>query len=82
VADTTTTTDRSLAEWLAEHTASDLTKVEQELELGRRRRAFVVDELVDAGLSGPTLIDGIVRCTGIDVDEAVALVAARAPERL
>jgi hypothetical protein len=75
-----TTTDRDLAAWLAEHTATDVAEVERELELGARRRAFVVDELVDAGLTGVTLLDGVIRCTGLELDDALRLIAERASD--
>lgn len=70
--------DHELAGWLAAETHTDPEQVEAELELGERRRAFVVDELVEAGYSGPELVDFVVRLTGVDAAGARALIAGRA----
>jgi hypothetical protein len=70
--------DPELSTWLAAQTHSDAGQVEAELELGERRRAFVVDELVEAGFAGSELLDLVVRLTGLDGAGAKALIAARA----
>lgn len=67
-----------LSSWLAAQTHSDLEQVEAELELGERRRAFVVDELAEAGFTGAELLDLVMRLTGLDRGGAKALIAARA----
>ena len=67
-----------LASWLAAQTDSDPEQVEAELEIGERRRAFVVDELVEAGFTGGELLDLVLRLTGLDPAGARALIAARA----
>ena len=66
--------------WLAGATGDDSGQVAAELELGDRRREFVVDELLDAGYTGVPLLDYVVRLTGLDVREARTLVEER--ERL
>ncbi len=71
--------DRELARWLAAHTHTDPGRVEAELELGERRRAFVVGELVEAGYTGPELLDLVMRLTGVDAEAARALIAAADP---
>ena len=71
--------DHELARWLAAQTHTDPGRVEAELELGERRRAFVVDELVEAGYSGPELLDLVMRLTGVDGEAARALIAAADP---
>ena len=43
---------------------------------GARRRAFVVDELLEAGLTGAELLDLVVRLTGLDEASARALIAS------
>jgi hypothetical protein len=69
-----------LAPWLAAATDGDLARVETELAEGERRRAFVVDELLEAGFTGHALLDLVLRLTGVGPAEAEALIAAR--ERL
>ena len=69
-----------LAAWLAAATDGDLARVETELAEGERRRAFVVDELLEAGFTGHALRDLVLRLTGVGHAEAEALIAAR--ERL
>ena len=64
--------------WLAAQTHTDAAQVEAELELGERRRAFVVDELVEAGFTASELLDLVERLTGLDDAGAKALIAARA----
>jgi len=68
-------TDEELAEWLAEHAHVDLEEVEAGLDEGRRRREFVVAELIDAGWEGDELLVLVVHLTGLTLDEARALVA-------
>ncbi|MEO5575998.1 MAG: hypothetical protein ABIR67_02450 [Gaiellaceae bacterium] len=72
-----TSDDHELAAWLAAQTHADSGQVEAELEIGERRRAFVVDELVEAGFAGPELLDFVTRLTGMDNAAARALIAAR-----
>lgn len=69
--------DQGLAEWLAARTHTDPEQIEAELQLGERRRAMVVDELVAAGLTGAELIEQVMGLTGLDAAGARALVAAR-----
>ena len=69
-----------LASWLAAQTHSNPEQVEAELELGERRRAFVVDELAEAGFTGAELLDLVMRLTGLDRGSAKALIAARAEQ--
>ena len=70
--------DHELARWLATQTHGDPAQIEAELALGERRRAFVVAELVEAGYTGPELVELVMRLTGVDTAAARALVAARA----
>ena len=69
--------DPEVSAWLAAQTHTDATQVEAELELGERRRAFVVDELVEAGFTASELLDLVERLTGLDHAGAKALIAAR-----
>lgn len=71
------TPDAQLVRWLAEATGRDVAAIERELELGDRRRTFVVDELLDAGYEGAELLRLVVRLCGVDRDEAVRLVDGR-----
>lgn len=64
-------------EWLAAATGTDVEQVHRELEEGERRRIFVADELIDAGFTGPALLDGVMRLTGLDDAQARALIAER-----
>jgi hypothetical protein len=66
-----------LADWLADATHADRDTVADELEFAARRRAFVVDELVEAGFSGAALLDGVMRLTGLAASDARALIATR-----
>jgi hypothetical protein len=68
------------ASWLAAATDGDATEVAAELDVGERRRTFVVDELLDAGYTGGELLELVVRLTGLDDLQARALMTAR--ERL
>ena len=68
--------DEELAAWLASRTGAPLDEVGRELDEGTRRRAFVVDELLEAGLTGPELLDLVVRLTGLDEAGARALIVA------
>jgi len=70
--------DPELAAWLATRTQTEAEQVEAELEVGERRRAFVVDELVEAGFTGRELLDRVMQLTGVDPERARALIAARA----
>lgn len=58
--------DESLVGFLAAATGTPPEQVEEELTEGARRRAFVVDELIDAGLTGSELLETAVRLTGLD----------------
>jgi hypothetical protein len=64
-------------EWLAAATGTDVEQVHREREEGERRRNFVADELIEAGFSGPALLDGVMRLTGLDEVGAQALIARR-----
>lgn len=70
--------DPDLATWLAAQGDADRDQVAAELEVGARRRAFVVDELVDAGFTGAQLVVLTMQITGVDDAGAQALIAARA----
>lgn len=52
--------------FLAATTGTPPDQVAAELAEGARRRAFVLDELVDAGLSSGELLAAAVRLTGLD----------------
>ncbi len=67
-------------DWLAATSGADSTQVAAELQLGERRRAFVVDELTDAGYTGATLLEYLMRLTGIDERQARALIDERRHE--
>jgi hypothetical protein len=62
--------------WLAETTGLDAREVEAGLAEGDLRRRVVVDELIEAGISGPELLELVMRLTGLPRDEAVELIAA------
>jgi hypothetical protein len=64
-------------EWLAAATGTDVEQVHREREEGERRRNFVADELIEAGFTGPALLDGVMRLTGLDEPGARALIARR-----
>lgn len=66
-----------LADWLAAATHEDRATVAAELAVAARRRAFVVDELVEAGFSGAAILDGVMRLTGLAAEDARALIASR-----
>jgi len=70
------TADEELAAWLAARTGTPLDQVERGLEEGERRRAFVVAELLEAGVTGAELLDLVVRLTGLDAAGARELIAA------
>ena len=72
--------DEAVDEWLAAATGTDVEQVHREREEGERRRAFVADELIDAGFTGPALLDGVMRLTGLDDAQARALIAERSKE--
>ena len=63
--------------WLAAQTHTDARQVEEELELASRRRVFVVDELLEAGFTGPALLGGVVRLTALPEADARRLIAER-----
>jgi hypothetical protein len=67
--------DATLVEFLARATGTSSEQVADELTLGVRRRAFVVEELLDAGVRGTELLELVVRLTGLDERQARALVA-------
>ncbi len=69
--------DGELTSWLADHTDTDADQVAAELEMGARRRAFVVGELIEAGFEGAELLELVIQLTGIERVEAQALIAAR-----
>lgn len=71
---------RELDEWLAAATGRSVEQVHRELEEGERRRNLVADELLEAGFSGPPLLDGVMRLTGLDEAGAQALIARRTKE--
>jgi hypothetical protein len=62
--------------WLAETTGLDVREVEAGLAEGDLRRRVVVDELIEAGLAGPELLDLVMRLTGLPRDDAIELIAA------
>ena len=64
--------DGRLTEWLAARTQTDPEQIEAELQLGERRRAVVVDELVAAGLAGSELLEQVMGLTGLDAAGARA----------
>lgn len=72
--------DAAVDEWLAAATGVDVDQVHREREEGERRRIFVADELIEAGYTGPALLDGVMRLTGLDEAEARALIARREKE--
>ena len=74
---TTPDDGREVDEWLAAATGSTPEQVHRELEEGERRRNFVADELIEAGFTGPPLLDGVMRLTGLDETQAQALIARR-----
>ena len=61
--------------WLAETTGLDVGEVEAGFEAGDRRRKIVVDELLEAGIEGPELLDLVIRLTGLSREESVELIA-------
>jgi len=69
--------DQDTVAWLAAQTHTDTRQVQEELELASRRREFVVDELLDAGFTGPALLGGVVRLTALDEADARRLIAER-----
>jgi len=74
----TPTSDRDVESWLAAATGTDAGQVHRELAQGELRRAFVADELLEAGFTGGELIDYVMRLTGLDARQARSLVEARA----
>ena len=53
------------AAWLAAAIGDDPARVAAELELGEKRRDFVVQELAEAGYSGESLVGFLMRLTGV-----------------
>jgi hypothetical protein len=72
-----TLSDQELAEWLAARTGAPLEEVERGLDEGTRRREFIIDELIEAGMTGAELLDAVVHLTGLDERGARVLIAAR-----
>ena len=72
-----TPADEDLAAWLAAESGTPLDQVTRGLEEGTRRREFVVEELLEAGVTGAELLGLVVRLTGLDEAEARELIAAR-----
>lgn len=72
--------DEDVAGWLASALGDTRGHVLAELELGERRRAFVLSELADAGYEGLELVALLMRLTGIDMDAARALAERSKPE--
>ena len=68
--------DQEVVAWLAARTGAPPADVEHDLEEGARKRAFVVDELIEAGVTGTELLDLVVRLTGVDEATARSLIAA------
>jgi hypothetical protein len=68
--------DEDLAAWLAAAIGRDPADVAAELELGIRRRDFVLRELTDAGFADESVVGLLIRLTGVDERQARALVAA------
>jgi hypothetical protein len=62
--------DDAVVGWLADATGTPVSQVAAELELGERRRAFVIGELRDAGLTGTELLNALMHVTGVDEREA------------
>jgi hypothetical protein len=62
--------------WLAETTGVDVREVEAGFEKGNLRRKIVVDELLEAGFEGQSLVEFVMRITGLPREEAVELIAA------
>src|SRR5438477_252968 len=54
----------------------DPAQVTAELELGRRRRNFVLNELIEVGFDRESIVDLLVRLTGSNERNARALVEA------
>lgn len=71
--------DDDVVAYLASATGAEPAAVADELERGARRRAFVVDELLEAGLRGPQLLGAVVRLTGLDERQARELVRVHLP---
>ena len=69
--------DADYAAWLASATGEDPVEVAAALELGARRRTFVVDELLEAGYRDRELHDLVMRLTGVDSGQAATLIKAR-----
>jgi hypothetical protein len=73
------TPNRDVTSWLAEATGDDPEHVRAGLELGERRRAFVVGELIEAGFTGPLLLERLMGLTGVDEAQARELIRTHSP---
>jgi hypothetical protein len=68
--------DYELARWLSDVTGVPQAQVAAELAAGEARRAFVAEELLEAGLRGSELLDCTVRLTGLDEEQARTLLSS------
>jgi hypothetical protein len=66
--------------WIAETTGLDVREIAAGFEEGELRRKLTVDELLDAGIDGPELVDLVMRLTGLPHHQAVELIAAERAE--
>ena len=66
-----------LTSWLAAQGDVDREQVAAELEVGARRRTFVVDELVEAGFEGAELLALTMGLTGLETTDAQVLIETR-----
>jgi len=73
--------DSSLVRWLAQQTATPEQVIQEELEVAAARRAFVVEKLLDAGLSESAVLDVTMRLTGISRRDALELIQAHSLAR-
>jgi hypothetical protein len=70
--------DPSVAPWLARETETAESVVRDELAEAASRRAFIVDELLEAGYSYSAVLDGTIRLTALSESDATALIRSRA----
>lgn len=68
--------DYQLTRWLSDVTGVPQAQVAAELAAGEARRAFVAEELLDAGYRGSELLDCTMRLTGLDEDQARRLLSS------
>ena len=66
--------------WIAQTTGLDVREIAAGFEEGELRRKLTVDELLEAGIDGPELVDLVMRLTGLPHHEAVELIAAERSE--